>query len=158
MVACVLSNSWRQEPTDSFPSFGTAQPKRDRTVWREGLEVAFKVKGFQEKPHVELIRQEHPFTAISPQSEVHANHNEAQNSSLRRRASAYRRGQNHYTKVVEGLQRDLDVQRLIHNWVRPHWGLEKNRAPAIAMGYHLERPVAMLSLLSSRALGTSRFK
>jgi hypothetical protein len=50
---------------------------------------------------------------------------------------------------VEGLQRTLKVQWLIHNWVRPHWGLEKNQTPAMAMGY-LERPVSMLEFLSSR--------
>lgn len=120
-----------------------------RKVWREGLEVAIKIKGSQGKPRIEWLRQEHPFTAISPKSEVHANHNEAQNSSLRRRASAYHRRMNHYAKIAEGLQRALDVQRLIHNWVRPHWGLEKNQTPAMAMGY-LERPVMMLEILSSR--------
>jgi hypothetical protein len=133
-------------------------PEKERTqsygyrkVWREGLEVAIKVKGSQGKPHVEWVRPEHPFTAISAKSDVHANHNEAQNSSLRRRASAYHRQMNHYAKIVEGLQRALDVQRLIHNWVRPHWGLGKNQTPAMAMGY-LERPVTMLELLSSRGL------
>jgi hypothetical protein len=55
---------------------------------------------------------------------------------------AYHRRQNHYAKIVEGLQ------RLIHNWVRPHWGLQKNQTPAMAMGY-LERPVTMLELLFS---------
>ena len=120
------------------------------------------VKGSQGKPHVEWLRPEHPFTAISPKSDVHkegvrgklppaqfrANHNEAQNSFLRRRASAYHRRQNHYAKV-EGLQRALSVQRLIHNWVRPHWGLKNNQTPAMAMGY-LKRPITMLQLLSSR--------
>jgi hypothetical protein len=131
-------------------------PEKERTqgygyrkVWREGLEVAMKVKGSQGKPHVEWSRAEHPFTTISPKSEVHANHNEAQNSSLRRRASAYHRRMNHYAKIVEGLQRALDVQRLIHNWVRPHWGLKKAQTPAMAMGY-LERPVTMIEILSSR--------
>jgi hypothetical protein len=66
---------------------------------------------------------------------------------------AYHRCQNHYAEVVEGLQRALNVQRLIHNWVRPHWGLEKNQTPAMAMGY-LERPVTMIELLSSRGLST----
>jgi light-regulated signal transduction histidine kinase (bacteriophytochrome) len=47
----------------------------------------------------------------------------------------YHRRQNHYAKIVEGLQRSLNVQRLIHNWVRPHWGLQKNQTPAMAMGY-----------------------
>jgi hypothetical protein len=118
-------------------------------VWPEGLEVAIKVKGSQGEPHIEWLRPEHPFTAISPISEVHANHNEAHNSSLRRRASAYHRRQNHYAKIVEGLQRALNVQRLIHNWVRPHWGLENKQTPAMAMGY-LERPISMIELLSSR--------
>ena len=112
--------------------------------------MAIKVKGSQGKPRIEWLRAEHPFTAISPKSDVHANHNEDQNSSLRRRASAYHRRQNHYAKVVYGLQRALDVQRLIHNWVRPHWGLANNQTPAMAMGY-LHRPVTMLELLSFRS-------
>jgi DNA-directed RNA polymerase subunit RPC12/RpoP len=70
----------------------------------KGLEVAMKVKGSQGKPQIEWLKQEHPFTAISPKSDVHANHNEAQNSSLRRRASGYRRRQNLYAKTVEGLR------------------------------------------------------
>jgi hypothetical protein len=82
-----------------LPSGETTAAYRYRKVWREGLEVAIKVKGSQGTPHVEWIKPEHPFTAISPKSEVHkegvrgklppahfrANHNEAQNSSLRRR-------------------------------------------------------------------------
>jgi len=118
-------------------------------VWREGLEVAMKVKGSQGKPHIEWLKQEHPFTKISPKSDVHANHNEAQNSSLRRRASGYRRRQNLYAKAVKGLQRVLNMQRMIHNWVRPHWGLEKQETPAMAMGY-IDRPITMLELLSTR--------
>jgi len=121
-----------------------------RKVWREGLEVAMKIKGSQGHKRVEWVKAEHPFTAISPESEVHANHNEAQNSALRRRASAYRRRQNLYAKRVEGLQRVLDVQRLVHNWVRPHWGLGKNTTPAMAMGY-CDRPISMHELLTQRA-------
>ena len=48
---------------------------------------------------------EHPFTALSVTCEVHANHNEAQSSALRRRCSAYRRLQNLYAKCRDGLQR-----------------------------------------------------
>jgi hypothetical protein len=120
-----------------------------RKVWREGLEVAMKVKGSQGKLHIEWLKQEHPFTATSPKSDVHANHNEAQNSSLRRRASGYRRRQNLYAKAVEGLQRVLDMQRMIHNWVRPHWGLGKKETPSMAMGF-INRPVTMIELLSNR--------
>ncbi len=45
-----------------------------------------------------------------------------------------RRRQNLYAKRGEGLQRALNVQRLIHNWVRSHWGLGKQTTPAMAMG------------------------
>ena len=120
-----------------------------RKVWRQGLEVVIKIKGSQGQRRVEWVKTEHPFTAISPQAEVHANHNEAQNAALRRRASAYRRRQNLYAKRVEALQRVLDVHRLIHNWVRPHWGLGKKTTPAMAMGY-CNRPISTYELLTTR--------
>jgi hypothetical protein len=101
------------------------------------------------QPRVEWIKAEHPLTAISEKSDVHANHNEAQNASLRRRSSAYRRRQNLYAKKVEGLQRALDVQRLIHNWVKPHWGLGKCVTPSMVMGFSL-RPVSIHELLTQR--------
>lgn len=110
-----------------------------------------KVKGSQGKPRVVWVKPEHPFTAISARSEVHANHVEAFNSALRRRATAYRRRQNHYAKKVEGLQRALNVQRVFHNWVRPHWGLAKETTPAMAMGF-IQRPVKIAEILSSRGL------
>jgi hypothetical protein len=113
------------------------------------LEVAIKIKGSQGRPRIEWIKAEHPLTAISAKSDVHANHNEAHNAALRRRSSAYRRRQNLYAKKVEGLQRALDVQRLIHNWVKPHWGLGKCVTPSMAMGYSL-RPVSIHELLTQR--------
>lgn len=110
-----------------------------------------KIKGSQGQRRIESVKAEHPFTAISPESEVHANHNEAHNSALFRRASAYRRRQNLNAKRVEGLQRVLDVQRLVHNWVRSHWGLEKNTTPAMAMGY-CARPISMHELLTYQGI------
>jgi hypothetical protein len=41
------------------------------------------------------------------------------------------------------------MQRMIHNWVRPHWGLGKKETPAMAIGY-INRPVTMLELLLTR--------
>ena len=124
-----------------------------RKVWPEGVEVAIKVKGAQGNRRVEWVKVEHPFTVISPQSEVHANHNEAQNAALRRRCSAYRRRQNLYAKELSGLQRVLDLQRLIHNWVRPHWGLSRRTTPAMKMGF-CSRPLSTLDLLNSRGFKT----
>lgn len=120
-----------------------------RKVWRHGLEVAMKIKSSQGNRRVEWLKPEHPYTAISDKSDVHANHNEANNSALRRRCSAYRRRQNLYAKNTEGLQRAVTVQRLVHNWVRPHVGLGKNKTPAMAIGL-FHRPVSMLELLSAR--------
>jgi hypothetical protein len=108
-----------------------------------------KIKGSQGKARVEWVNPEHPFTAISLASEVHANHLEALNSALRRRATAYRRRQNHYAKVVEGLQRALNVQRLLHNWARPHWRFANKTTPAMAMGF-IDRPLAISDILTSR--------
>jgi hypothetical protein len=130
----------RQMTTEAYPH---------RKVWREGLEVAIKIKGSQGKPRVEWVYREHPFTAISPSSEVHANHLEALNSALRRRGTAYRRRQNHYAKELDGLQRALNVQRLLHNWSRPHGSLKKNTTPAMAMGF-INRPVEIAEILTCR--------
>ena len=48
-----------------------------RKVWREGLEVAMKIKGSQGNPRRKWVKIEHLYTSISPKNEVHANHNEA---------------------------------------------------------------------------------
>jgi hypothetical protein len=142
--------SVRLKPGEVHPAY------RRRKVWRYGVEVAMKVKGSQGRPRVVWVKSEHPYTAISPASEVHANHNEAQNAALRRKASAYRRRQNLYAKNVGALQRVLDVQRLVHNWVRPHWGLPSKTTPAMAMGY-CNRPVSMLEILTTRGLDSITF-
>jgi hypothetical protein len=73
-----------------------------------------------------------------------------------RRASAYRRRQNLYAKAVHRLQRALNVHRMIHNWVRLHWGLGKNNTPAMAMGY-LERLSPCWNSYHLEAFNTSPF-
>lgn len=120
-----------------------------RRVWRQGVEVAMKVKSSQGNRRVESVKPEYPYTAISPKSEVHANHNEAHNSALRRRCTAYHRRENLYAKRVEGLQRTLSVQRIVHNWVRPHSGLAKKTTPAMAIGFY-HRPIKIEELLCWR--------
>jgi hypothetical protein len=120
-----------------------------RKVWRYGLEVACKIKASQAKRRVESVKPEHPFTAISASSEVHANHNEALNSAIPRRCSAYRRRQNHYAKTVDGLQHAITAQRLIHNWSSPHWSLEQGTTPAMAIGF-CARPIPIEEFLTLR--------
>lgn len=117
-------------------------------VWREGLEVAMKVKGSQGKARREWVKLEHPWTAISAESDVHANHGEAHNAALRRRCSAFRRRQNLYAKTPSGLERVLSVQRLIHNWVRLRWS--SLQTPAMALGF-TSRAVSIGQMLSLRS-------
>ena len=57
------------------------------------------VKGDQGRKLVMWVKPEHPYTAISPKSEVHANHNEAHNSALRRRCSAAQATDKHLCKA-----------------------------------------------------------
>ncbi len=60
--------SVRLKPGEAHPDYGRCQ------VWREGLEVAMKIKGSPGQRRVAWVKVEHPFTVISPASEVHANH------------------------------------------------------------------------------------
>ena len=79
-----------------------------RKVWREGKESGCQwCCGSQGKKRVEWIKPEHPYTAISPKSEVHANHNEAHNSAHVRnkvnKASVYGKSHltQHFPKVLQ---------------------------------------------------------
>ncbi len=97
--------SVRLKVGETHPDYGR------RKVWQEGLEVAMKIKGSQGRKRVEWVKVEHPFTALSPASDVHANHNEAHNSALRRLRSAYRRRQNLYAKRQEAKQACFGCER-----------------------------------------------
>jgi len=54
-------------------------------------------------------------------AQIHANHVEAFNASLRRRNSAFWRKTSMYAKTRDNLQRTLDLQWLIHNFVWVHF-------------------------------------
>jgi len=65
---------------------------------------------------------EHPETEhVVNDKDIHANHVEAFNASLRRRNSAFRRKTNTYAKSRNNLQRTLDLYWLVHNFVRGYW-------------------------------------
>jgi len=99
---------------------------------------------------VETPKQEHPETDFSPkESEIHANHLEAFNSSLRRYLSAFRRRTNTYAKSVLGLQRVLDIFWMVHNFIRPHF--TTRTIPAVAIGI-LEKGLTWEDLLQLRIL------
>lgn len=117
----------------------TGKPGRPRITLPKGVRVRIKNKGIQKhkkgakRPKYQAPQREHPDTANNlPDYEIHANHVEAQNAATRRRNSAFRRKSNTYAKTKKGLQRTLDVQQLMHNFVRPHWTTGK--VPAVAIG------------------------
>jgi len=119
--------------------FRSGRRGRPRTVLRRGVKVRIKNKGSQshrrgrKRAKYQTPCSEHPETPPNVlNSEIHANHVEALNASLRRRNSAYRRKTNTYAKKKSGLQRTLDVFWVVHNFIRKHFTTQQ--VPAVALG------------------------
>jgi hypothetical protein len=119
--------------------FHSGRRGRPRKVLRRGIRVRLKNKGSQshrrgrKRPKYEAPCSEHPETPQNlSNSEIHANHVEAFNASLRRRNSAYRRKMNTYAKKKTGLQRTLDLFWVVHNFIRKHFTTQQ--VPAVALG------------------------
>ena len=116
----------------------TGKRGRPPRVLPRGVKIRVKNKGSQshkkgrKRPKYQAPWREHPETQDCPDSDINANHLEAQNASTRRRNSAFRRRTNTYAKTQGGLQRTLDVHQIIHNFVRPHW--TTGVVPAVALG------------------------
>ena len=119
--------------------FRSGRPGRPRRVLPRGVRVRLENKGSQshrrgrKRPKYEAPCSEHPETPQNiPLSEIHANHVEAFNASLRRRNAAYRRKTNTYAKTKSNLQRTLDIFWVVHNFIRQHFTTKK--VPAVALG------------------------
>lgn len=112
---------------------------RPPKVLRQGVKVRIKNKGSQrskpgrKRPKYEAPQREHPQTVQDiADNSIHANHVEAFNASLRRRNSTYRRRTNTCAKSTGGLQRTLDIFRVVHNFIRIHFTTKQ--VPAVALG------------------------
>lgn len=141
------SHAWVGPASD-----GPGRATGTRKVWREGLQVARKVKGSQgsqRRGKIERPGNLHPETVPLEDACIHANHQEAQNAALRRRCSAFRRRTNMYAKNQAGLDRALTIQQLIHNWGRPHWWHEGKKTPAMVLEL-ADRPLTATDLLRIR--------
>jgi hypothetical protein len=114
------------------------QPGRPKKRLRKGVRVRLKNKGSKRRsgrPRAKYQApvKEHPETLHSVEDpEIHANHVEAFNASLRRRNSAFRRKTNTYSKTREHLQRTLDVFWVVHNFIRVHFTTKV--VPAVKLG------------------------
>ena len=87
----------------------------------------------RKRPKYQAPYPEHPDTAQPiATTDIHANHLEAFNTSLRRRCAAYRRRTNTYAKNQARLQERLDVYWIVHNFVRVHF--TPHQVPAVALG------------------------
>jgi len=117
----------------------TGKRGRPRKTLKKGVKVRLKNKGDQKsKPgrkrkKYQAPQSEHPDTAQDIEdSDIHANHVEAFNATLRRICAAFRRKTNTYAKKVERLQERLDMIWIIHNFIRTHYTTKE--VPAVALG------------------------
>lgn len=117
----------------------TGKRGRPKTTLKKGIKVRIKNKGSQSKkrgrkrPKYQSPFPEHPETMQDIENkDIHANHTEGQNAAIRRKDSAYRRRTNTYAKNDDALQRTLDIQWIVHNFVRVHYTTKQ--VPAVAIG------------------------
>lgn len=103
-----------------------------------GVRVRLKNKGSKKRSGRKRSKYQAPVPE-NPQtkheveeSDIHANHVEAFNASMRRRNSAFRRKTNTYAKSQGNLQRTLDLFWLVHNFVRIHFTTKI--VPAVKLG------------------------
>jgi transposase-like protein len=129
------------------------KPGRPKKRLRKGVRVRLKNKGSKKRvgrprKKFQAPVEEHPETTHSvEEKEIHANHVEAFNASLRRRNSAYRRKTNTYAKTRNHLQRTLDVFWLTHNFIRAHFTTKV--VPAVKLGI-LETGMSFQQIFSVR--------
>jgi hypothetical protein len=117
----------------------TGKVGRPRKTLKKGVTVRVKNKGSQahkkgrKRPKYQTTCPLHPETSNNiSDNETHANHVEANNSTMRRKCSVYRRKTNTYAKSKTGLQRVLNVYWVIHNYVRTHFTTKD--VPAVRLG------------------------
>ena len=117
----------------------TGKRGRPRKTLPKGVKVRIKNKGSQshkrgrKRQKYQDPQPEHPETIQNIENkEIHANHLEAFNASLRRRCAAYRRRTNTYAKKENRLQERLDLIWIFHNFTKIHF--TTRQVPAVALG------------------------
>lgn len=132
---------------------GNGKPGRPLKRLAKGVRVRIKNKGSKKgrgrpRKKYQAPVPEHPDTTheVEPK-EIHANHLEAFNASVRRRNATFRRKTNTYAKSRQDLQRTLDVFWLIHNFTRVHFTTKV--VPAVKLGI-LKTKISWSQLLTMR--------
>lgn len=137
----------------------TGQVGRPPTTLKKGVKVRVKNKGSQSHkpgrkgPKYQTPHREHPETEQNLENQdVHANHMEGFNASLRRRLSCYRRKTNTYAKQSAFLQVRLDAYWILHNFVRVHFTTKQ--VPAVALGI-LKKGLSLAELFRIQRTSTA---
>ncbi|CAK0762916.1 hypothetical protein CCP3SC1_30002 [Gammaproteobacteria bacterium] len=139
--------------------FRSGRRGRPPKVLREGIKIRIKNKGRQNRKRgrkrskYETPHAEHPQTLQNiTNKEIHANHADAFNASIRSRCSAYRRRTNMYAKNKAGIQRVLDGVWIVHQCPRETPPLRAGRKgdgfyiiPTLRVGMH---PATLLRRVS----------
>ncbi len=129
------------------------KPGRPLKRLPKGVRVRIKNKGAKKRrgrprQKYQSPVPEHPGTTHELKNEeIHANHIEAFNASMRRRNATFRRKTNTYAKSRKHLQRTLDVFWLVHNFTRIHFTTKV--VPAVKLGI-IETRISWSQLLSIR--------
>src|SRR5712691_10855861 len=126
-VSCAAKPCGRASADDRKRPCAKVSKYGSRIKGRNGISAVPK------RPKYQAPYPEHPDTAqLMATTDIHANHLEAFNTSLRRRCAAYRRRTNTYAKNQTRLQERLDVYWIVHNFVRVHF--TTRQVPAVALG------------------------
>jgi transposase-like protein len=135
----------------------TSRPGRPQTTLRQGVKVRLKNKGNRsnkpgrKRKKYEAPQPEHPRTKQGmPNSDIHADHVEADNAAIRRDSSPFRRRTNTYAKKMSALQRVLDCRWVFRNFSRKHYTTKV--VPAVALGI-ITAGISIEALLSLPCLG-----
>lgn len=134
----------------------TGQVGRPQLTLPKGVKVRLKNKGNQSRPQgpkrpkYEAPQAEHPDTLQDlTETDIHANHLEGFNAGIRRKLACYRRKTNTYAKTDDSLQTRLDVQWVLHNFIRPHFTTKQ--VPAVALGI-LDNGLSLSQLFKVRLI------
>ncbi len=127
----------------------------------KGIQVRVKNQGSRApkrgrlRPKYQALGREPPPTSSAIENaQIHANHLEAFNASLRRRCAAYRRKTTTYAKKKKRLKPSLNVYWILHNFVRVHF--TTNHVSAVALGI-IEQGLSLAEIFSyPHAFGIER--
>src|SRR2546430_12081250 len=134
--------NWSAPASADVPPRPCPKAFRFELKTRAHTPISAAASGRNARPLAGSIRK--PLRRIE-NAQIHANHLEAFNASLRRRCAAYRRKTTTYAKKKKRLKPSLDVYWILHNFVRVHFTTQ--HVPAVALGI-IEQGLSLAEIFS----------